>query len=158
MRLGIISDTHGFYDEAITRIFAGVDGIIHAGDIGKLEIIQCLELIAPVFAVEGNNDWFGVYPTERLEELNGRRVLVRHIFGELHQLDAAAHRVLDQEHPDVLVFGHSHRPYRQQVNGTLLFNPGSAGPRRFKLPRTVGLLTIEPHAVTAEVVDLEAAD
>lgn len=155
LRLGIISDTHGLYDEAVSRIFAGVDAIVHAGDIGKLDIIHRLEEIAPVFAVEGNNDWFGVYPTERVEQMNGRRILIRHIFGELHQLDRAARDVLETERPDILIFGHSHRPYRQQLGGTLLFNPGSAGPRRFKLPRTVGLLTLTRSEVEAEIVSLE---
>jgi putative phosphoesterase len=158
LKLGIISDTHGLYDEAITGIFAGVDAIIHAGDIGKLAIIHRLETIAPVFAVEGNNDWFGAYPTERLEEMNGQRVLIRHIFGELHQLDRAAHQVLETHRPDVLIFGHSHRPYRQQLNGTLLFNPGSAGPRRFNLPRTVGLLTLAPTNIEAEIISLDGIE
>lgn len=158
MKLGIISDTHGLYDEAINEIFAGVDGIIHAGDIGKLEIIHRLETIAPVFAVEGNNDWFGAYPTERLEEINGQRVLIRHIFGELHQLDRNAHQMLETRIPDVLVFGHSHRPYRQQLNRTLLFNPGSAGPRRFNLPRTVGLLTLSPTSIEARIISLDSAE
>jgi putative phosphoesterase len=158
LKLGVISDTHGLYDEAIIDIFAGVDGIIHAGDIGKLEIIERLEIIAPVFAVEGNNDWFGAYPTERLEEMNGQRVLIRHIFGELHQLDDTAHQVLETRRPDVLVFGHSHRPYRQQLDGTLLFNPGSAGPRRFNLPRTVGMLTLTATHIEAEIISLDGAD
>jgi uncharacterized protein len=158
LKLGVISDTHGLFDEAVTTIFAGVDAILHAGDIGKLEIIHRLEAIAPVFAVEGNNDWFGTYPTERLEELSGRRVLIRHIFGELHQLDRAAREMLETNRPDVLVFGHSHRPYQQRVNGTLLFNPGSAGPRRFRLPRTVGLLTLEPAGVAAEIIALDSGD
>jgi putative phosphoesterase len=155
LKLGIISDTHGLYDEAVSDIFAGVDAIVHAGDIGKLDIIHRLEQIAPVFAVEGNNDWFGVYPTERVEEINGRRILIRHIFGELHQLDRAAHAVIETERPDILIFGHSHRPYREQLGGTLLFNPGSAGPRRFKLPRTVGLLTLTRSGVEAEIISLE---
>ena len=155
MKLGVISDTHGLYDEAVGRIFAGVDAIVHAGDIGKLDIIARLERIAPVFAVEGNNDWFGQYPTERVEEMGGRRVLIRHIFGELHQLDRAAHQVIETERPDILIFGHSHRPYRERVGGTLLFNPGSAGPRRFKLPRTVGRLTLAPDRVEAEIISLD---
>lgn len=156
MKLGIISDTHGLYDEAITQCFFGVDAIIHAGDIGKLEIIHRLEIIAPVFAVEGNNDWFGAYPTERLEVINGRRVLIRHIFGELHQLDRAEHEIIAAHRPDVLVFGHSHRPYSQQLNGTLLFNPGSAGPRRFNLPRTIGLLTLDQTRIEAEIINLDS--
>lgn len=158
MKLGIISDTHGLYDEAINEIFAGVDGIIHAGDIGKLEIIHRLESIAPVFAVEGNNDWFGRYPTERLEKLDGQRVLIRHIFGELHQLDQSAHQTLETHSPDILIFGHSHRPYRQQLNRTLLFNPGSAGPRRFNLPRTVGLLTFSQAKIESRIISLDGAN
>jgi uncharacterized protein len=158
LKLGVISDTHGLFDEAVNRVFAGVDAILHAGDIGKLEVIERLEAIAPVFAVEGNNDWFGTYPTERLEAWNGQRVLIRHIFGELHQLDQAAYQVLETMRPDVLVFGHSHRPYQQQVNGTLLLNPGSAGPRRFTLPRTVGLLSLEPASITAEIISLDGHD
>jgi putative phosphoesterase len=143
------------FDAAINDIFAGVDAILHAGDIGKLEIIERLEAIAPVFAVEGNNDWFGAYPTERLEEMNGRRVLIRHIFGELHQLDRAELALLETRRPDLLVFGHSHRPYREQLNDTLLFNPGSAGPRRFNLPRTVGLLTLTGVSIETEIIDLD---
>jgi uncharacterized protein len=157
LKLGVISDTHGLYDEAVGRIFAGVDAIVHAGDIGKLEIISRLEQIAPVFAVEGNNDWFGVYPAERVEELGGQRVLIRHIFGELHQLDRSAHKVIETARPDVLIFGHSHRPYSERLGGTLLFNPGSAGPRRFKLPRTVGLLTLAPDHAGAEIISLDDA-
>ncbi|MFL6214294.1 MAG: metallophosphoesterase family protein [Blastocatellia bacterium] len=155
MKLGIISDTHGLYDEAVGRIFAGVDAIVHAGDIGTLDIIHRLEQIAPVFAVEGNNDWFGVYPTERVEEMNGQRILIRHIFGELHQLDRAARDVIETERPDILIFGHSHRPYREQLGGTLLFNPSSAGPRRFKLPRTVGLMTLAARSIEAEIINLD---
>jgi putative phosphoesterase len=158
LRLGIISDTHGLYDEAINDIFAGVDCIVHAGDIGKLEVIHRLETIAPVFAVEGNNDWFGHYPTERLEEINGQRVLIRHIFGELHQLDQSAHKTIETHRPDILIFGHSHRPYRQQLNRTLLFNPGSAGPRRFNLPRTVGLLTFYSSGIDARIINLDDAN
>ena len=158
LKLGVISDTHGLFDEAIINVFTGVDAIIHAGDIGKLEIIHRLEAIAPVFAVEGNNDWFGAYPTERLEALNGQRVLIRHIFGELHQLDASAYQTLETMRPDVLVFGHSHRPYAQEINGTLLFNPGSAGPRRFKLPRTVGLLTLDHANLSTEIITLEGPE
>ena len=155
MKLGIISDTHGLYDEAVSEIFAGVDAIVHAGDIGKLDIIHRLEQIAPVFAVEGNNDWFGVYPTERVEEMNGQRILIRHIFGERHQLDRTARELLETARPDILIFGHSHRPYREQLDGTMLFNPGSAGPRRFNLPRTVGLLTLTRAGAEAEIINLE---
>jgi putative phosphoesterase len=155
LRLGVISDTHGLFDSSITSIFAGVDAIIHAGDIGKMEIIARLEEIAPVVAVEGNNDWFGAFPTERVEEFAGQRVMIRHIFGELHQLDAKDRRLVERLQPRVVIFGHSHRPYREMLGQTMLFNPGSAGPRRFKLPRTVGLMTLEQSGAAAQIISLD---
>jgi len=155
MRLGIIADTHGVFDPTIPTLFAGVDRIIHAGDIGKLDIIHRLEAIAPVIAVEGNNDWFATYPTERVEELAGHRIMIRHIFGELDQLDAMERRLLERLQPRVVIFGHSHRPYCQQLGQTLLFNPGSAGPRRFSLPRTVGRLTLTELNAEAEIIYLD---
>jgi uncharacterized protein len=158
LKIGVISDTHGLFDPAIPSVFAGVEAIIHAGDIGKLEVIRLLEQIAPVLAVEGNNDWFGTFPTERLERIAGRRIMVRHIFGELHQLDAFDMTLIEQVRPDVLVFGHSHRPYSERLGQTLLLNPGSAGPRRFSLPRTVGLLVLEDREVRAQIIDLERSE
>ncbi|MGA9772042.1 MAG: metallophosphoesterase family protein [Blastocatellia bacterium] len=155
MRLGVISDTHGLFDGAIATIFAGVDRIIHAGDIGKLEVIKKLEQVAPVIAVEGNNDWFGQFPTERIEELAGHRVMIRHIFGELHQLEAADMKLIEKLQPNIVIFGHSHRPYNEMLDNTMLFNPGSAGPRRFSLPRTVGLLTIDDSKAEARIISLD---
>lgn len=154
MKIGVISDTHGLFDESIVSIFAGVDLIIHAGDIGKLEVIARLEEIAPVIAVEGNNDSFGRFPVERIEELNGHRIVVRHIFGELHKLRADDKQMVERVQPDVVVFGHSHRPYQQKLGSTMLFNPGSAGPRRFSLPRTVGMLSLSRSGVEAEIISL----
>jgi putative phosphoesterase len=153
--IGVISDTHGRFDQSIVSIFKGVDAIIHAGDIGKLEVIDRLEEIAPVFAVEGNNDSFRRFPVERLEELAGRRIIIRHIFGELHQLKQSDRKMVEQIQPDVVVFGHSHRPYQQMLNRTLLFNPGSAGPRRFSLPRTVGILSLTRTGAEAEIRNLD---
>lgn len=155
MRIGVISDTHGLFDESIRSIFDGVEAIIHAGDIGKLEVIKRLEEIARVLAVEGNNDSFGNFPNERLEELAGRRVMIRHIFGELHQLREGDRRMVEEIQPDVIVFGHSHRPYQQVLGRTLLLNPGSAGPRRFSLPRTVGILSLEPSVAEARIINLD---
>lgn len=155
MRLGIISDTHGLFDDAIATIFAGVDRIIHAGDIGKLEVIKRLEQVAPVIAVEGNNDWFGQFPTERIEEFEGQRVMIRHIFGELHQIEAADKKLIAKLQPNIVIFGHSHRPYNEMLYDTMLFNPGSAGPRRFSLPRTVGMLTIRESQTEAQIISLD---
>jgi putative phosphoesterase len=155
MIIGVISDTHGLFDPKVDSIFDGVDSIIHAGDIGRLEIIDRLAQIAPVLAVVGNNDSFGSFPDERFEELGGRRFLIRHIFGELHQLRASDRRMLEEVQPHVVVFGHSHRPYHQMLGATMLFNPGSAGPRRFSLPRTVGLLALTASSVEARIINLD---
>ena len=84
VRLGVVSDTHGRFDPAIRRLFRGVDAILHAGDIGALAVIRELAAIAPVLAVEGNNDRFGRFPVERVERLGGRRLLITHVFGERH--------------------------------------------------------------------------
>ncbi|MEK6324013.1 MAG: metallophosphoesterase family protein [Acidobacteriota bacterium] len=151
----MISDTHGLFDQSIVSIFDGVDAIIHAGDIGKLEVIDRLEEIAPVLAVEGNNDSFRRFPNERVEELAGRRVVIRHIFGELHQLRQSDKRMVEQVQPHVVVFGHSHRPYQEMLGPTMLFNPGSAGPRRFSLPRTVGILSLKRSGVEAQILSLD---
>ena len=155
MRIGVISDTHGLFDESIPSIFGDVDAIIHAGDIGKLEVIKRLEEIAQVLAVEGNNDSFGTFPNERVEELAGHRVMIRHIFGELHQLQKSDRRLIEEVQPHVVVFGHSHRPYQQMLGRTMLFNPGSAGPRRFSLPRTVGILSLKSSGADARIITLD---
>jgi len=155
VRIGIVSDTHGRFDPALPRLFRAVDAIIHAGDIGRLDVIQALEAIAPVLAVEGNNDHFGRFPEERLERLGGRRILVRHVFGELHQLRDPDRALVERLRPDVVVFGHSHRPYQARLGRVLLFNPGSAGPRRFSLPRTAGLLRLGARRIDAEILHLD---
>jgi uncharacterized protein len=155
VRIGVISDTHGRFDAAIPRLFRGVDVILHAGDIGALDVISALESIAPVLAVEGNNDHFRRFPVERVERLGGRRILLRHIFGELHQIGREEERLVERLQPDVVVFGHSHRPYRARLGSTLFFNPGSAGPRRFRLPRTVGLLRLDRGRLATRILALD---
>ncbi|MFY9554533.1 MAG: metallophosphoesterase family protein [Blastocatellia bacterium] len=155
MRIGVISDTHGIFDKSIPSIFRGVDAVIHAGDIGKLEVINRLEEIAPVFAVEGNNDSFNTFPVERVEEFAGHRIVIRHIFGELHQLRNGDRQMVEETQPEVVVFGHSHRPYQHMIQKTLLFNPGSAGPRRFSLPRTVGILSLKRSGAEARIIGLD---
>jgi putative phosphoesterase len=154
-KIGVISDTHGKFDGAVVRLFKDVDLIIHAGDIGKAEVVTLLEQIAPVLAVEGNNDTPGLYPPERIERLAGRTILVRHIFGELHQMGKKERDEVERLAPDLVIFGHSHRPYRATLGKTILFNPGSAGPRRFSLPRTVGLLLIKATSIETRIKHLE---
>jgi putative phosphoesterase len=155
MRLGVISDTHGKFDEAVVPIFTGVDLIIHSGDVGNTPVITRLEQIAPVLAVEGNNDSPGLFPAERVERLAGRTILVRHIFGELYQIGKKEREIVERLAPDIVIFGHSHRPYQGALGNTILFNPGSAGPKRFSLPRTVGLISIRDSGIETQIKHLE---
>jgi uncharacterized protein len=143
-RIGVISDTHGLFDPAIKGHFERVDRIIHAGDIGDHSVIERLEEIAPVIAVSGNvdDDKPGRFPSETVIELAGCRIAVRHIVYEGGKLRKDARAFLDRELPDVCIFGHTHQPKVEQLENTLLFNPGSAGPKRFKLPRGLGILSI----------------
>jgi len=151
--IGVISDTHGLLrPEAITGL-RGVAMILHAGDIGKPEILDELNKIAPVTAVRGNNDtgdWARDIPDRRLIEIEGYSIYMLH---DLKELDVAH----DATGVHVVIAGHSHKPLIENRNGILYLNPGSAGPRRFKLPVTIGLLTIDA-GVSAEIVSLLEAD
>lgn len=113
LRLGVVSDTHGLFDSDLYRHFAGVDHILHAGDIGDREVIRHLERIAPVIAVSGNVDGFdrSGFPAERVVELAGRRIALRHIVYEGGAVTTEAQRYLDRVRPDVCIFGHTHQPY-----------------------------------------------
>lgn len=137
MRIGIISDTHGLLRPEALRQLAGVDHIIHAGDIGRPEVISDLATIAPVTAIRGNidtGDWAAGYPATARVTLGGRTIFVLHNLKEL-DLDPATAGI------DVVVSGHSHQPKIETVDGVLYINPGSAGPRRFTLP--IALATLE---------------
>ena len=154
--VGVISDTHGRLDERVFDLFAGVSHIIHAGDIGDEELIWRLEKVAPVIAVRGNNDAATMcFPAERRAVIRGLTFYVRHQFATAEKLNAAQQRLIEQRMPDVVIFGHSHQAYSGQWRGTLLFNPGSAGPKRFSLPRSVGLLELREDAVASRIITLE---
>lgn len=134
MRIGVISDTHGLLRPEVFDAFAGVDHILHAGDIGGEEVLSELRAIAPVTACAGNNDGFrcGDAGKSARITLGGSAFLVMHIRDE-------AEAELRREAADVVVFGHSHKPLDERRDGVWWFNPGSAGPRRFSLPVCVGL-------------------
>ena len=156
VRIGVISDTHGKLDQKVLELFAGVRRIIHAGDIGDEELIWQLEAVAPVIAVRGNNDADTMcYPNERMAVIEGRTFYVRHQFATVEKMTAAQQRIIEQRMPDVVIFGHSHKAYSGEWRGTLLFNPGGAGPKRFNLPRTVGLLEIRDEEIIPHVLDLD---
>ena len=156
IRIGVIADTHGLFDPAVRRHFRGVDHILHAGDIGDRSVIEQLEQIAPVTAVSGNVDDSeeSGFPSEVVFELAGRRIAIRHILYEGGKLTKDGRAFLQENQPDLCIFGHSHRPKVEWFGKMLLFNPGSAGPRRFSLPRGVGLLTITQCKVMPRLIRL----
>ena len=153
IRIGVIADTHGLYDPAVRRHFKGVDHILHAGDIGDRSVIEQLEQIAPVTAVSGNvdDDLHGGFPSEAMIKLASRRIAIRHILYEGGKMTKEGRAFLEREHPDVYIFGHTHQPKAEWFGDTLLFNPGSAGPRRFTLPRGVGMIRIGTRLTTQHI-------
>ena len=156
IRIGVIADTHGLFDSTIARHFQGVDHIIHAGDIGKRSVIEQLEAIAPVTAVSGNVDEYeeSGFPREAIIHLNGVHIAIRHVVFEAGKLTKAGRAFLDRTRPDICIFGHTHQPKNGWLGDTLLFNPGSAGPKRFRLSRRLGLLMISEGKVRASHVAL----
>lgn len=150
LRVGLISDTHGLLRPTAAAFLRGCDHIIHGGDIGNSEILQELSAIAPVTAVRGNNDkdaWAEALPETEFLQLGDTIVYVLH---DLAQLDIEPRAA----GVGVVVSGHSHRPRAEQRGGVLYINPGSAGPRRFKLPISVAELVIDGNAVTSRIVEL----
>ncbi len=138
LRIGIISDTHGLLRPEAERQLAGVAHVIHAGDIGRPDVLVGLRRIAPVTAIRGNidtADWAQRYPDTQVVRLAGRSFYVLHDIQEL-QIDPASSGI------DVVVSGHSHRPRIETSGGVLYLNPGSAGPRRFNLPVTLTILEV----------------
>ena len=137
--IGVISDTHGLLRPEALDALRGVDAIVHAGDIGGMEIIGALERIAPVTYVEGNNDSRDGTDVVRVT-LGGLRVLLTHILPYPHQPDRHVVESLRAEPADVVVFGHSHLPHDEMIGSVRFFNPASAGPRRFDYPVSVGII------------------
>lgn len=153
VRLGIISDTHGLLRDEALQALAGSELIIHAGDVGKTEILERLRTIAPVVAVKGNIDsgeWAAALPATAIVETGSARIYVLH---DVHELDlnpagAGFH---------VVISGHSHKPSRADRDGVIYLNPGSAGPRRFRLPITVARMDLAQSPWKIELVKLEIA-
>lgn len=137
--IGVISDTHGLLRPEALEALRGVDHIVHAGDVGGLEIIRALERIAPVTFVEGNNDSSEGTDIMRAA-IGGLRVLLTHILPRPHAPDRRVVASLRAEPADVVIFGHSHLPHDEVIDGVRFFNPASAGPRRFDYPVAVGII------------------
>jgi putative phosphoesterase len=150
LTVGVISDTHGLLRPQAIDALRGCDLIIHAGDVGKPGVIKALGGIAPTFAVRGNvdhGDWAAVLPPTVVVEVGELRLFVLHDIAEL-DLDPAAAGFA------AVVFGHSHMPSIETHLGAVFLNPGSAGPRRFKLPVTLARLRVSGRKLNPEIVAL----
>jgi len=150
MRFGVISDTHSLLRPEAIAALRGSDRVLHAGDVGDPGILDRLRELAPVTAVRGNVDrgpWAAALPETELVEIEGLSIYLIHDLGQLDlKPEAAGIRVV--------IYGHSHQPKIEEKNGVLFFNPGSAGPPRFRLPVSLGRLKIEKGTVRIEVVNL----
>ncbi|HTW58102.1 MAG TPA: metallophosphoesterase family protein [Terriglobales bacterium] len=145
-----MSDTHGRLRPEALAALRGSQHVIHAGDVGDPEILEKLAAIAPVTAIRGNVDtgaWARKLPETEVVELGGVSIYVLHDLAQLDLKPEAAGFV-------VVVYGHSHIPKQEKRNGVLYFNPGSAGPRRFKLPVSLGRLSVEGGKVRGEIVTI----
>ena len=150
MLIGVISDTHGLLRPEAVAALRRSDHIIHAGDVGDPEILQALAALAPLTAIRGNIDkgaWARKLPEIEVVELGGVSIYILHDVAQLDFKPAAAGF-------RVVISGHSHAPGHAVRDGVLYFNPGSAGPRRFKLPVCLGKLTIENGNVRGEIVKI----
>jgi len=148
--IGVISDTHGLLRPEALAALKGSDHIIHAGDVGDPAILDRLREIAPVTVVRGNVDhgsWAEAIPKTDLLEVDGISIYVVHILETLDLKPEAAGI-------SAVIYGHSHVPKQETKNGVLYFNPGSAGPRRFSLPVTLGKLILDRKQIRAEIVQL----
>ena len=174
MKIGLISDTHGLLRPEALQALAGVEHIIHAGDIGAAEVIESLRNIAPVDAVRGNNDkgpWAKDLPPWLALEFGGVGI---HVLHDVKEYDVLVVRVGRKDNPRskasgrrpaqkamdvepqaagfrVVIAGHSHKPQVTERDGVLFVNPGSAGPRRFSLPVTIAYLTVRNGSASAEI-------
>lgn len=148
--VGVISDTHGLLREESIEVLRESELIVHAGDIGSVDVIDRLSGIAPVVAVRGNVDkepWAKKFPLDKVVNVCGKYLYVLHNLNEI-DLDPVAAGF------DVVISGHSHKPAIHNKDGVLYVNPGSAGPRRFRLPVAVATLHITPKGIEAHIQEL----
>jgi uncharacterized protein len=149
--VGVISDTHGLLRAEAVEALRGVAHILHAGDVGAEDVLKELRKIAPVTAVRGNVDrdgWAREIPPNQVVEVAGTSIYMLHILAELDLKPEVSGFA-------AVIYGHSHQPAQEVKHGVLYFNPGSAGPRRFKLPTTVGRLIIDNGSVRGEIINIK---
>ena len=155
MKIGVISDTHGHLEPRVEKIFAGVDHILHAGDIGYASIILELEMIAPVTAVLGNCDSDIGYRITETVELAKKKFLIHHIVNPLDLSETVASRIA-KDKPDVIVYGHTHKRFAEPAGcGILYLNPGYSGkPKARVADRSVAILHIVGKDIRHEFIEL----
>jgi len=146
MKIGLISDTHGFLDPKVPELFAGVGHILHAGDMGGDSIIVELEAIAPVTAVLGNTDSSPTFRITEVVALAQRKFFVHHIVNP-HALKENLQLQIARERPDAVVFGHTHKAFCETIGGVLYLNPGYAGKPKFGAERSVAILRCQEMRV-----------
>jgi uncharacterized protein len=161
VRAALVADTHGLVDPKLGALFRGCDLVLHAGDVGREAVLGSLSAIAPVRAVRGNVDELG--PLEGLPEifrvaLGDLAALVVHDLGPRERPRPPVARAIARHRPEVVVHGHSHQPGHALLGGVLFVNPGSAGPRRFSLPRTAGILEVEGRSVRLDLFELSGPE
>jgi putative phosphoesterase len=157
LRVGLISDTHDRIDERLIELFTGIELVLHAGDIGP-KAFAWLDERYDLRAVKGNNDagaWELDLPGARVEVLDGLRVLLIHELGTVEKPASQVQFLLAAEKPDLVLSGHSHQPRLAERDGVVYVNPGSAGPKRFSLPRMAGWLDITAGDFEVALFDLE---
>jgi putative phosphoesterase len=175
MRVGVLADTHGFFDPRLRERLAGVECILHAGDIDSQSVLDDIAAIAPVHAVRGNVDPADLgIPLSRTLRLEGAQIQMQHILpvpqSELEQWSdgALGRKNLPRRCETflksfggatrVVIFGHSHQPCLAALSRTLFFNPGSAGKKRFSLPRCCGVMEISPRGIRGTILSLDAEE
>jgi uncharacterized protein len=152
--IGVISDTHGLLRPEAIEVLRDCDHIIHAGDVGAMEILDKLRTLAPVTAIRGNIDkaaWAGTLPETDVLEIGGISIYILHDLARLDLKPEAAGFA-------VVISGHTHVPKQERRDGVLYFNPGSAGPRRFKLPVSIGRLVVRNGKLQSELRTLQNAE
>lgn len=175
MKVGVVSDAHGFFDPALREHLAGVECILHAGDVDSESVLDKLADIAPVHAVRGNVDPTSLsLPLSRKLRLEGARIEMQHILpvpqseleawsdgarpGKLHSKGRETFLKSFDGATRVVIFGHSHEPFLAAIERVLFFNPGSAGKKRFSLPRCCGVLEISPRGIKGMIRGLEGKE
>jgi putative phosphoesterase len=149
--IGVVSDTHGLLRPEALKHLNGVDRIVHAGDIGAPNVLEKLRTLAPVDAIRGNNDkgaWAEAIPETLFLDCRGHRI---HVLHDLKQIDLSP----SAAGISVVISGHSHKPAVEEHEGVLFVNPGSLGPRRFRLPIALAKLYITPESARAEIIELK---